>query len=55
MIEQDAVTRAKAVALAIIYRRPKGKNLCHAIRAARPERRLLGLRDRLCLAEHFAA
>src|ERR1700732_3281795 len=55
VIEQDAVACAQAVALAIIYGRPKGKNLCHAVRAARPERSLLGLRDGLRLAEHFAA
>ncbi len=55
VVEQDAVTRVKAVALAIIHRRPERKNFCDAVRAARPEGRFLGLRHLLCLAEHFAA
>src|SRR2546430_8582526 len=55
MVEQNAVARAKTVTFTIVYRRPERKNLCHAIRAARPERRLLSLRYLLRLAKHFAA
>ena len=55
VIEQDAVARAKAIALAVVDRRPIGKRLRDTIWAARPERRLLGLRYLLRLAKHFAA
>src|SRR6266849_4588632 len=55
VVEQNAVTRAKAVALAIIHRRPKRKNLCDAIGTARPEGSFLGLRHLFRFAEHFAA
>src|SRR6266498_5093180 len=44
VIEQNTIARAKPVALAVVYRRPIGERLRHTIRAARPERRLLGLR-----------
>src|SRR5512133_3200614 len=53
--EQNAIARTKPIALAVVYRRPIGERLRHPIRAARPERSLLGLRYLLRLAEHFAA
>src|ERR1044071_5430998 len=55
VVEEDAVARVQAVALAVIDRRPIGKNLRHAIGTAGPERRLLILRHLLRVAEHFAA
>ncbi len=55
VVEEDAVARAKAVAFAVVHRRPVSKDLRHAIRAARPERRRLDLRNLLYFAEHFAA
>ena len=55
MIKQDAVAGVEAIAFAVIYRCPVGKNLRDAIRAARPERCLFRLRHLLRLAIHLAA
>src|SRR6476660_3009224 len=55
VIEQNAIARAKPIALAVVYRRPIGERLRHTIWAARPERCLLGLRYLLGFTEHFAA
>src|SRR6266446_8277004 len=55
MIEQDTIARVQSVALAIVHRRPIRKYLRYPVRTARPERRLLILRNGLRCAEHFAA
>src|SRR5215813_8967336 len=55
VIEQDAVAGMEAIAFAVIYRGPVGKNLGYTIRTARPERRLFRLRDLLRFAVHLAA
>src|SRR4029077_10916221 len=55
MVEQNAIARAKTVALPIVNGGPIRENLCHAIRTPRPEGRFLSLRRLLGLAEHFAA
>src|SRR5947209_18155622 len=55
VVKQNTIARTKAVALAIIDRRPKGKNFRHAVGTARPERRFLRLRHFLRFAKHFAA
>ena len=55
VIEQNAIARAKPVALPIVNCRPIGECLGHPVRASGPERCLLGLRYFLRLAKHFAA
>src|SRR5712691_8942227 len=55
VVKQNTVARTKAVALAIIDRRPVGKNFRHPVGAARPERRFFRLRHFLRFAKHFAA
>ena len=53
MIEQNAGAGEKPEALAVIFRDPVAVELRDAVGTARIERRLLILRDRLHLAEHF--
>ena len=55
VIEENAIAGIETIAFAIVHRRPIGKNLCHAIRTARPKRRTFGLRNFLRFAEHLAA
>src|SRR5438067_11823577 len=55
VIEQNAVSRAQAVAFPVIYRRPIRKTFGHAVGTAWPERRLLRLRNLLRFAIHLAA
>src|SRR5215471_8358475 len=55
VVEQDAVARAKAVALAVVYRDPIRKNLRYAVRTARPKWRRLILRHLFRVTKHFAA
>src|SRR6266478_1112354 len=50
-----AATAREILRVTKVHGRPKRKNFCDTVRAARPERRLLGLRHLLRLAEHFAA
>src|SRR5438552_18184686 len=54
VVKQNAIARAESVTLAIVYGGPIGKNFRDAVRAARPERRALRLRNLLRFAKHFA-
>ena len=53
VVEEDAVAGEHAVGLAVVHRDPVGVHLGHGVGAARVERRRLGLRDFLHLAEHL--
>ena len=53
VVEEDAADRVHAVALAVVDRDPVAVGLRDAVGAARVERRLLGLRHLLHLAEHL--
>src|ERR1043166_7102677 len=55
VVEQNTVTRAQSVALAIVDRGPVGKHFRDAVGTARPERCALVLRHFAGVAEHFAA
>src|SRR6185503_17133989 len=55
VVEEYAAGTVHAVAFAIVHRDPVTVDLGHAVRAARIERRLFGLRHFLHLAEHLAA
>src|SRR2546430_6836891 len=55
VVKQNTVARTKAVTLAIIDRRPVGKNFRNPVGTARPERRFFRLRHFLRFAKHLAA
>ena len=54
MVEQDAIAREQAIALAIIHRHPMSVQLSCSIRTARLERRVLVLRA-FRITVHLAA